>query len=791
MKKLRIIVAALLTIGLSSVSFAQQTPQSTVPQAIKYQAVARDVNGNAIANQPVSFRISIIEGSENGTAVYEETQTATTNQFGLANLSIGKGTVISGQFDSIKWGNGTFFAKIEFDPKGGSDYTYMGSSQMLSVPYALYAANAGNMPTFPVKAALIGTNLQAPFDSPQTGMLVYNTDSSGIAPYNVVPGYYYNAGTAIAPNWIQLLTDDNAMGTHVTHDACAGTNAFGCSAGPAGSGSRNSGYGDLALSTIGTNTANVDNAAFGYEALNILTSGYDNTAVGSGALGDATSGNENTAVGFDALLNLSSQIGCVAVGYEALFNTAANYNTGFGYKTLVDNTSGTNNTASGSVALYSNTTGNNNTANGYQALSANTTASCNTSMGNYSLYDNTLGSFNTAVGDSALVNNTTGTRNTAEGYLALGSNLTGKNNTAVGYLALYSNTGSASTAVGDSALYSNTSGLGNSAFGHCALYTNSTGNQNTALGTNSLFFNTTGYVNVAIGSKALRFNTTGFNNTAVGYEANSENTTGEHNTSCGHHSLLENTSGRNNSALGDSSLSNVITGSDNTAIGRICLTNTIGSFNTGLGDSAGYTNTSGTDNVFVGYWADATSSGLTNAAAIGNTAQVCSSNSMVFGNSSVTTWGFGECPSNCNANAVFAVNTNGGIYMDNSGNWHACSDRNKKENFTAINGELLLRKIDSIPITRWNYKCDPNTIQHIGPMAQDFYKVFHVGNDSLSISTLDPGNIALAGVQALNRKLEVENEKLKTKISEMAIAQAEKKTNKRFVWLMMSNKLQN
>lgn len=124
----------LLTVCLLPTALNAQTPQ-----AFKYQAVVRDNSGNVLVNKNVSFKISILETSTSGTTVYSETQTSITNQFGLANLNIGSGTVVSGTFSTINWGNDTYFVKIEFDPAGGSNYTLMGTSQLLSVPYALHA----------------------------------------------------------------------------------------------------------------------------------------------------------------------------------------------------------------------------------------------------------------------------------------------------------------------------------------------------------------------------------------------------------------------------------------------------------------------------------------------------------------------------------------------------------------------------------------------------------------------------------------------------------------------------
>lgn len=114
------------------------------PQRMSYQAVVRNASGNLVANANVGIRISILQGSASGTAVYIETHTVTTNENGLATLQIGGGNVQSGNFSTINWGNGTYFIQTETDPNGGSNYSISGTSQLLSVPYALYAENTKN-----------------------------------------------------------------------------------------------------------------------------------------------------------------------------------------------------------------------------------------------------------------------------------------------------------------------------------------------------------------------------------------------------------------------------------------------------------------------------------------------------------------------------------------------------------------------------------------------------------------------------------------------------------------------
>ena len=114
------------------------------PQKFKYQAVVRDNGGNILSNQNVSFQISILEGSIGGIAVFVETHDTITNEFGLVNLEIGNGGVVSGVFADIDWGGDSYFLQVEMDENGGVSYQLMGTSQLLSVPYSLYSESTGD-----------------------------------------------------------------------------------------------------------------------------------------------------------------------------------------------------------------------------------------------------------------------------------------------------------------------------------------------------------------------------------------------------------------------------------------------------------------------------------------------------------------------------------------------------------------------------------------------------------------------------------------------------------------------
>jgi hypothetical protein len=120
-----------------AISFAQS------PERFNYQAVIRDSGGNIIASQNIGIRFTIHQSSSTGTVVYSETQAPTTNEFGLINLQIGSGTVVTGTIQNINWGSGPFFLETFIDVSGGTNYVSMGSNQLMSVPYALYAENSG------------------------------------------------------------------------------------------------------------------------------------------------------------------------------------------------------------------------------------------------------------------------------------------------------------------------------------------------------------------------------------------------------------------------------------------------------------------------------------------------------------------------------------------------------------------------------------------------------------------------------------------------------------------------
>jgi uncharacterized protein (TIGR02145 family) len=164
-------------------SFAQ------TPQKMSYQAVIRDDFGELIQSHAVGMQISILQGSTEGTAVFVETQAATTDANGLVTIEIGGGTPITGTFAEIDWSTSTYFIKTETDPTGGETYSISGTSQILSVPYALYA-----------------NNLNLKFNGRQTDIFIRNDGSLLVLPKISVEKPY-----SIVPTVTDA--DDNSYGT--------------------------------------------------------------------------------------------------------------------------------------------------------------------------------------------------------------------------------------------------------------------------------------------------------------------------------------------------------------------------------------------------------------------------------------------------------------------------------------------------------------------------------------------------------------------------------------------------
>lgn len=177
MKKL-ILLAGLL---FSTMVFSQ------APEQMSYQTVIRNTSGQLIQNQNVAVKVSILKDSPSGTVVYSERLTGTTNANGLLSTAIGSGTVISGTFSTINWASGNYYLKTETDPDGGTSYTISGTSQLLSVPYAMYAKTAGSGSGFslPYSGTLNNSSPLFSLTNTGSGKGVLSNTGSGFAVHGI------------------------------------------------------------------------------------------------------------------------------------------------------------------------------------------------------------------------------------------------------------------------------------------------------------------------------------------------------------------------------------------------------------------------------------------------------------------------------------------------------------------------------------------------------------------------------------------------------------------------------
>ena len=123
---------------------ASLTMDAQAPQKMSYQAVLRDASQALLVNQDIGMRMSILQGSASGSAVYVELHSVQTNTNGLVTVELGNGSVVSGLFSDISWNEGPYFIQSEVDPSGGTSYSIITTTQLLSVPYALYAETSGS-----------------------------------------------------------------------------------------------------------------------------------------------------------------------------------------------------------------------------------------------------------------------------------------------------------------------------------------------------------------------------------------------------------------------------------------------------------------------------------------------------------------------------------------------------------------------------------------------------------------------------------------------------------------------
>jgi hypothetical protein len=303
---------------------------------------------------------------------------------------------------------------------------------------------------------------------------------------------------------------------------------------------------------------------------------------------------------------------------------------------------------------------------------------------------------------------------------------------------------------GQSAGLNNSTGVNNSIFGHEAGLGLAVGSNNVIVGHLAGFGNTFGNANVFVGEEAGKMNNIGNRNTFVGEDAGIMNVGGDDNTFLGNGAGRNNGGGFDNIAVGSNALSAEVAAAGNVAIGKSALSKTtFGSNNIAIGKNALIENITGNDNIAIGDNTGPLSfvPDLHNTTSLGHDAICITSNTMAFGNEDVKGWVFGRTAASVGIALIVGDNSaNGnGAFLTSGGTWTNTSDINRKEDFSAINPDELLQNISQLSITKWKYK--GTNEYHIGPTAQDFHKIFNVGVDDKTISTVDPAGIALAAIK--------------------------------------------
>ncbi len=165
--------------SITCIILFSNTGHAQAPPFVPYQAIAREANGSAVANQTIGLRFSIHDQTLTGSVVWQEVQTITSNALGVVNTNIGQVLDLSG----VNWGNGSKFLQVEMDITGGTNYVDMGTQQMMSVPYALFAgqaASVGSSSNIQIGQTYQGGTVFYIDHTGEHGLIISDTTISGI-----------------------------------------------------------------------------------------------------------------------------------------------------------------------------------------------------------------------------------------------------------------------------------------------------------------------------------------------------------------------------------------------------------------------------------------------------------------------------------------------------------------------------------------------------------------------------------------------------------------------------------
>ncbi len=464
-----------------------------IPQAFHYQAVVRNNAGEPLQNQEVCIRISIHENTAGGAIVYQETFTKITNDFGLVNLEVGNGTPTTGLFSAIDWANNTKFLELEFDQTGGNNYVSMGTSQLLSVPFALHATTSGN-----------------DGDWTKSGNDIYLSPTGNVGMGTIAPDYKLDiTGDAVADDFRIRRQNDGSETVHKLLDAGGYIQYFNA-AGNRGhdfvtndgntveSRLRIIGNGRVGIGTSSPSQKLEVNGPVKIGAYTLPSiDGSDGQFLKTNGSGSVSWSNDNTLSHWtESSGHIFRDTGNVGIDVSTPGNIL---------DIQVDTTTGTH--ATGLPLYVTDTIGAD--TNGIEFRHSNATQGIG--FGYNTVY-------------------ATGTNTNQD--LTLKSKGNGVLSFKMGEWELWRMTGSRLEPTG--AITTVYIGLGAGYFNASFL-----GGGNVGLGDYNSFFNTTGVANTAIGKEANYYNNTGNSNTAIGYYALENTKGGDGNTVAGYEAAME------------------------------------------------------------------------------------------------------------------------------------------------------------------------------------------------------------------------------------------------------------
>jgi len=598
-------LATCFALLLSSSIFWAQTPQR-----FNYQAVVRDANGEIVKDQDVSVKTLIRKGSMAGSSVYTETHSPTTNAYGVVSIPVGGGTVVAGNFLTIDWGTDSYYISIELDIAGGTEFVEMGTAQLLSVPYALYAEKSAQ-----------------PGPTGETGEQGPTGETGEQGPTG-----------ATGPT--------GETGEQGPTGATGPTGETG-EQGPTGA------TGADGMDITGTTGQTLRHNGTDWEASSMLFNTGSKVGVGTdspgGRLevkGDASSpeaplfevkdhdGNTVFAVypeGAKVIVkdgSVSANSGFSVKGRSGAIVKEWMRVTPDSIRFFLKETDDKSSNRAG-FAVTGQAPNKNLLPDNFLFVTPDTTRIYTkdtiAGFGIENIDSELAGSYmrlspkNYFIGHDAGRNVKNGKFNSFIGYQSGYVNQNGNLNTFIGHMTGYSNTGSDNTFIGYEAGKLHQAGGGNIFIGSKAGREELNGNQNIFIGEQSGYANNIGSGNIFMGTKSGYTNSNGGHNIFLGNESGTKNTVGNKNVFIGYQSGFSNIgdlseNGSSNVFLGFKSGYKNTQGKENVFLGAEAgYSNTDGKSNVFLGTSSGYWNTGGDYNVFLGEYA-----GFRNQTGIGN-----------------------------------------------------------------------------------------------------------------------------------------------------------------------------